>query len=588
MKILYIDTGLRYPDGHLASSALSLPPAFRRLGHQVTILGHRDLAPGLQREIGALPFFRIYTWQKTSPDPLVGWMVDFAKYVNFTVADLHHAWQQFGPFDFVYVNTARPVQLAATGLWLKEGFPNRGAAPAIVVQLGTTPALFRSQGPSGSVFSLRDPSTLLHRYATNLVDKEWMEQITLVAVNRTIAEEYSYIVDLPVVPVTAPEELPAARQRTSTGALTLGFMGHQRIDKGYEFLPDLISLLLSKHARLRFIVQHSDPDGRSQAEPERMARVTAQLRSLADRASNIELILKPATGAAWFSLIDRCDIVALPYEPANYVDSYSAILGEALASGAVIVAPAGTTMADEITRAGGVGTTFNDWTVESVATAIDEAVERFADLAQRASVGGRAWRKKHGPDAYVSAVIEAAGFSNKSNAVHDYTEVERPGRQQFQPEAIIHPKLNNGASIRKSKRWLSRIRHSIWRHQLARILNVEVETSKRPFEYSLILKIGAEIAREVPRDSRLRVHAVIEVKAGELGLVWVDKKYQLVSSEKTIAAKQGVQQVAVSAPITQAYALILRNVGAAGESAVFILRWLSVNAVSNSATQQLS
>ena len=592
MKILYIDTGLRFPDGHLASSGLSLPPAFRRLGHQVTILGHCDLAPSLQRDIGALPFFRIYTWQRTSSEPLVGWMVDFAYYVDLTVADLHRAWREFGPFDLVYVNTARPVQLAATGLWIKEGFPDQSAMPAVVVQLGTTPGLLRAEGSDGPIFTMRDPSTLLHRYATSIVGKEWMQKIALVAVNETIAEEYSYIVDLPVAPTTAPEELPASRQREPVDTLTIGFMGHQRIDKGYEFLPDLISLLLSKRSRLRFIVQHSDPDGRSQAEPERMARVTARLRSLADRASNIELILKPATGAAWFSLIDRCDIVALPYEPANYTDSYSAIFGEALASGAVLVAPANTTMASEIKGAGGVGTTFDDWTVPSIASAIDKAIEQFPNLASRAYAGGQTWRTQRGPDAYVSAIIEAARSTGNSREPSTGTaQAERFLSHRSLPKSFVYPRLHNGASVRRHptrKVARSSVPHPIRRYLLARILNTEIETSKQPFVNAVIFHVDARALRKMPRHSQLNIEALIEVRAGAISLMWVDKTYEPASSEVTIGEKLSAQYVAVSVPADQAHAVVVRNVGNDGKPAVFVLRWLNMSTVSNSAMRQPS
>lgn len=590
MKILYIDTGLRFPDGHLASSGLSLPPAFRRLGHQVTVLGHCELALSLQNEIGALPYFRIYTWQKTSADPLVGWMVDFAYYVDLTVADLHRAWREFGPFDLVYVNTARPVQLAATGLWIKEGFPDPGAVPAVVVQLGTTPGLLRSEGSNGPTFTMRDPSTLLHRYATNIVGREWMQKLALVAVNATIAEEYGYIADLPVTPTTAPEELPTPRRRAPPDTLTIGFLGHQRIDKGYEFLPDLIFQLLNKHNKLRFVVQHSDPDGRSQAEPERMANVTARLRSLADRESNVELILKPATGAAWFSLIDRCDIIGLPYEPANYTDSYSAIFGEALASGAVIVAPANTTMATEIMSAGGVGTTFDDWTVPSIADAIDEAVGQFRDLALRAYEGGQIWRKHRGPDAYVCAIIKAAGSGSNSEATPvGAAEADRFLDHRPLPKSFIYPRLHNGASVRQHstrKAARSSIPHPIRRYLLARILNAEIETSKQPFVNAVIFHVDARAVRKMPRHSRLSVDALIEVRAGAISLMWVDRTYEPASNEMTLAAKLSAQYVTVSVPADQAHALVMRNVGTDGKPATFVLRWLNVATISNSSEQR--
>ena len=389
MRILYADTGLRGLEGHITSSALALPPAFRRLGHEVTVLGQRDLVPSLRDATGAVPLFQYYTWGSWSFDPLIGWLADFTKIVDATLADLHRGWVEYGPFDFIYFNTGRAAQLAAVGLWLKEILSVQDAAPVIAFQLGPDPGLIRSGSREAPLFTLRDPTTVLHRYAAHLVGKEWLQKLTLLAVNETVAEEYSFIVDLPVKGLTTPEELPPARRRKPGAKLTIGFLGYQRIDKGYELLPDLVHQLLQIHTNVRFVVQHSDPLALAQDYPQRNLLVTEKLRALADRDQRVELVLQPVVGNAWFDLIDRCDMVALPYDPVRYASSYSAIFGEALASGAPIVAPGGTTMSAAIDKAGGVGVSFSQWTAPSIASAISLAVDGFDDLAERAYQGER-------------------------------------------------------------------------------------------------------------------------------------------------------------------------------------------------------
>jgi len=91
MRILYADTGLRSLEGHHASSGVVLPAAFRRLGHEVLVLGHRDLLPVLQRSSGAKPFFRVFTYGGPSDDPIAGWLTNFASAVDPAGADLRRA-----------------------------------------------------------------------------------------------------------------------------------------------------------------------------------------------------------------------------------------------------------------------------------------------------------------------------------------------------------------------------------------------------------------------------------------------------------------------------------------------------------------
>jgi hypothetical protein len=131
------------------------------------------------------------------------------------------------------------------------------------------------------------------------------------------------------------------------------------------------------------------------------------------------LILQPAVGDGWFSLIDRCDIVALPYDPVRYQAAYSAIVGEALAAGAVLVGPAGTTISKALDSMGGPGTTFSDWSAASIADGIGRAIDQFDDLADRAYHAGTTWHGMHGPDRFAEAVLAAAGFSRPKRRMHN-------------------------------------------------------------------------------------------------------------------------------------------------------------------------
>lgn len=592
MRILYADAGLRGLEGHLASSGTAIPPAFRRLGHEVIVLGHGDLMPSLQQATGALPFFRAFTWGRWSPDPLAGWMVDFSEALSLTVADLHRAWSDFGPFDLVYVNTARAAQLAAAALWVKEAFPDRGATPAVAVQLGPDTGLSRSGPPHAPAFALRDPSTVMHRYAALLAGKEWVARLTLLAVNKVVAEEYSFLVDQLVKATTTPEDLPKPRQRDGGKELVIGVLGHQRLDKGYELLPDAISEVLQKYAHVQFLVQHSDPRGNAQDDQPRMERTTAKLSQLAAREPRLKMILQPVVGDSWFELIHRCDIVALPYDPPRYASSYSAIFGEALASGAAIVAPSGTTMSKDMDDLGGVGATFSEWTAPCVARAVGEVIDRFDDFRKGAFEGGVAWRRSHGPDAYVSAVIEAAGLDGAVKTPRPIApSAKHAGTRRSLPATFItHPRLLNRASVKLPQHGMARpsfARLASWAGKTGRILrygrvasilNTAIETSAVPWSYALTFDICVDMLKALPLNTVVTIEINMEVEAGAIGVAWIDKDYDLVAVERTVWAMPGAQRVLVMLPSSRACYLALRNVMREGDKSLFIVRGLKATA----------
>jgi glycosyltransferase involved in cell wall biosynthesis len=608
MRILYADTGLRGLEGHIASSAIALPPAFRRLGHEVTILGHHDLVPSLRETTGAVPLFRFYTWGTWSSDPLIGWLADFTEILDATVSDLHRGWIEHGPFDFIYFNTVKAPQLAAIGLWLKEAFSVQSTAPVVAVQLGPDPGLARSGPPGRPVFTLRDPTTVLHRYAAHLIGEEWMQRLALLAVNETVAEEYNFIVDSPVKAMTTPEELPTTRLRQPDGKLTVGFLGYQRIDKGYELLPDLIQQLMQTHPNVRFLVQHSDPLALAQEHPQRNLLITAKLRELADRTQSVELILQPVVGSAWFELIDRCDLVALPYDPVRYASGYSAIFGEALASGAPTVVPGRTTMSAEIESAGGVGVSFSQWTSRSIATAIGQAVNSFDDLAAQAYRGGLAWRTKHGPDAYVAQVLESAGLFGPAGVSRLALVQGKHISHKLPRTFLCNPQLQNGASIESvcdsaehgtSQPGRTPVTPNVrsllkWRRQTEpnakaiEVMNMTVQTTTTPWHYALTFDVDTETIGRLPRDSQLTVEAIIEVGSGIVGIGWIDREHQLASAEQVVVAKFGAQRATVAVRCDQAHRLMLRNAATDGRKAVFTLKSLGATATATVATKYVA
>lgn len=408
MRILYADSGLRSLEGHHASSGVALPAAFRHLGHHVTVLGHHELLPVLQQKAGAQPFFRFFTYGGPSTDPIAGWLTNFTTGVDITMADLGRAWTKFGPFDLIYFNSARPTQIAALGLWMKATFANPGMAPALAVELGTEAGLSRSGTTGAPLFTVREPTAILYRHVAERVGEPWLARMSFLAMTAAAAEEYGFILKTPVSVVPLPQPLPTLRRRQRSKSLVIGLLGHQRPDKGWQLAADFLPMLFRRHPDAKVIAHQSDPSG--------MMEETERLRALAAADRRVELLVEPAIHENWFALLDRCDIVVLPYDPARYEGAYSAIVGEALAAGAPVVVPKATTLSAAVEAAGGPGTTFADWDPPSIAMAVGETVDRFDELAARAYNAGLAWREKHGPDLFAIATIKAAGLAGRAGA----------------------------------------------------------------------------------------------------------------------------------------------------------------------------
>lgn len=402
MRILYADSAVGGFEGHHATSALALPVAFRNLGHEVIVAGHADVLPEMRRRTGALPVFRAQTYLGPSADPISAWLTNFLWARDVTLEDLTRFWSENGPFDLIYFNSARAAQVVALGLLLRQLSSGGVPIPRVVIELAIEAGL--TQTGSGT-YSVRDiGAATLFRHCREWLGDEVFGELIFVAGCRQAVEEYTAIFLAPVHLAPMPQPLPVTRLRKRAAgqpsSLTVGFVGHQRTDKGYHLLPALIRQILHGRANVRVLVQ--------QSEPGTMRSISDEIARVAHYDNRVELILRPFPAQEWFALLDRCDIVALPYTQSRYETSASAVIGEALAAGAPVVVPARTTLSSVVDELGGPGTTFERWETASIASGIAEAIDRFDELAECAFEAGRNWRERHGPDHFARAVLGLA------------------------------------------------------------------------------------------------------------------------------------------------------------------------------------
>jgi glycosyltransferase involved in cell wall biosynthesis len=401
-RFFYADPGLTNNLGHHANNCRFIAGEARSRGMDVKVLSFTTIDGSLQGELGAIPFFRALTAWQNDGDPICGWLNAFHLVAEITREDLSRI-DDIGPDDVMYFSSAFPAQLFALAQWM--GAMPRDKLPLVVVEFGMDPGVDVQQGPEGLVYNVRDPRVdaraTLYRSAAARIPPAvapWLQMITFEQASSTsfCAVLGKHVGVLPTPRVAAG----ARRSRSGKRPITVAVLGHQRPEKGYQFMPEVARSLLQSNADIRILCHNGNPDA--------MRETQEDLHEIAKKDPRLLMDERLAGGDVWQEVLDACDLIILPYASPRFAVSYSAVAVEAIANGIPLVVPAGTSMARLVQEFGGAGTTFERPEPSAIIDATQRALDRFDQLAASAYTGSELWEQIHGPRNLLDAMLALA------------------------------------------------------------------------------------------------------------------------------------------------------------------------------------
>jgi glycosyltransferase involved in cell wall biosynthesis len=217
-----------------------------------------------------------------------------------------------------------------------------------------------------------------------------------------LSQEYEQIsgLEFGVLPIPFRARLLGSRSR-GDGPLQIGYFGDVRLEKGFHWLPQLVTAMMDKYVRSRrvcFLLQASlihpehEPLGRE---------ALAQLKRYPEDLVRLVGIDGPLSSDEYYRLVSETDILVCPYDPAIYRNRTSGTLAEAIAAGIPTVVPQGSWLARQ--QSGGSGETFLD--LESFIEAVRLICDDYASYHSRAKAGQYAWLAFHSPERLVRCLL---------------------------------------------------------------------------------------------------------------------------------------------------------------------------------------
>lgn len=401
MRVFYLDPALHDEVGHHANYCRYIVGEFRGRGVETLVFGHEDLPARIQTELGATGHFRVYTYTNNDDDPFCAWLTGFDTHTRKTIEDLSRL-PRVAPEDLVFINSARPVQVAALIEWRSAMPPDR--RPTIVIDAVAT-GLEVSRIARGFKVMVPDPRTdpraALFRYIAKRLPREPGARFHISTFGPVPTELFRLLLDFPVRTLPSPYRAVAPlRNRAGARPVTVSVLGHQRALKGYDLLPEIARELLRARPDIRLFVQNvAAPEG---AVPQQ------KLREMAQTTERLAVEETPAGQARWARLLEMADLVLCPHRLEFYIAGFSAVLNEALANGIPAVVPAGTTLETMVQDCGGPGTAFERFDPASITAATSRVLDDFDRFATLAYAAARRWPETRGPVRLVDELLSLA------------------------------------------------------------------------------------------------------------------------------------------------------------------------------------
>jgi hypothetical protein len=169
--------------------------------------------------------------------------------------------------------------------------------------------------------------------------------------------------------------LKARSNHTVSSPPLIVSIGHVGVRKGLNLVPALIKELDRRGIRVRWTIGGSSFETGSPA--------FAEIARLAESQPNVSLVTSPQGLTEYDNLVKSADLAILPYSPELYKECGSGVAEEAELLGLPYVAPKVAFSAEAVSA--GAALSFEEWTVEGIASAVVEAVNKLPQLSRCAA-----------------------------------------------------------------------------------------------------------------------------------------------------------------------------------------------------------
>jgi glycosyltransferase involved in cell wall biosynthesis len=413
MNLIIADTTLTDLSGHSFEYSRSLCENAQQRGFNCTTLAQVYVSAQVIREIPTIPcfshgvghvFMLPLAMRAISRQLDLGWQPRFNQWAHgrmmfYDLRDTESKLELTSE-TLVIVPTTYDNQIGAYVRWAESLPAQRRPRFALVFHSSAYPE-----------FTHNDRWEQLYRRAFARLERSpAVTHFRLFTDTEELAEEFEGYTRLPVhvVPIphatgTSSPEAARSRRYHSQDPICVSYLGFSNgLNKGFYNFGPLFSRLRPYFESGRIVAEIQG----NISTPE-WPHVQSSLRRLREMPQ-VTLHEQPLSTDEFYGLMNRADVVVLPYTTETYHSQTSGVFSEAVAHGKPVVVPRGTWMARQL-KEHAAGVTFIPKDLQSLYDAVVESVDRYAELSQRAAERAPRWRARHCVPSYLDAIFRTMG-----------------------------------------------------------------------------------------------------------------------------------------------------------------------------------
>ncbi|MBL7960061.1 glycosyltransferase [bacterium] len=252
------------------------------------------------------------------------------------------------------------------------------------------------------------------------------KRIHLVSDSELLASRFGQLTIEPIhtVPIPHTHIGPGENNKKSSTRLRFAYLGHGDYYKGITFLADAIHELNAAGYlnRMEFFIQCYQ----SRTHDARIDMALNGLRHL--NAKGVEVVEEPLDVHNYDLQMVRADVLLFPYL-IDRGESTSGPFTEALALAKPVIVSAQTWASQQLEKFDGGGVICQSGSSKSLAQAMMEVSNHYAELAQKAEKARSNWTAFHNANNFIDTLISVSVSENGGSIQKREIEFEEPGRK---------------------------------------------------------------------------------------------------------------------------------------------------------------